>query len=241
MSFFRRLFGRGEAGSAAPAHPDFPFPLYAVPGARALDELERLRELGRAEGFTAVLLGEEANLAPLAEGIRNAGSSPAEIVAAAADVDVARWLEDRAADDPEQYEAEAGSWDDEVEPTGITLHRDPLGRFHGTVYIARIPTARSWEVPAYLNLGGWNECPPAAAQVALSSDWNGKYGAEIVAVGPDVVQYRVSRPPADRASAERLAVEQFRYCSDIVHQGTGTLRGLALALLGSDTWFFWWD
>ena len=255
MNFFRRLFGRSEAPPATaapaptslpaptspPAGADFPFPLHAVPGERALDELERLRELGRAEGFTAVLLGEESNLADLLEGIRDAESSPAEIVAAAAGVQVEAWFEERVADDPEQYEVEAGSWDEKAEPVGIMLHKDYRGRYHGTVYIARIPTARSWEVPAHLNLGGWNECPPADAQVAVSSHWHEKYGAEIVAVGRDVIQYRVSRPPADPASAERLALEQFRYCSDIVHQGTETLRGLAGSLLGSDTWYFWWD
>ena len=38
-----------------------------------------------------------------------------------------------------------------------------------------------------------------------------------------------------------LAREQFVYCPDIVYQGTGTLAGLAAALLEGTTWYFWWD
>lgn len=77
--------------------------------------------------------------------------------------------------------------------------------------------------------------------MAVSRHWNEKYGAEIVAVGSDVVQYHVPRPPMSRRAAEQLAVEHFQYCTDLVHQGAGTLRGLASSLLGSDTWYFWWD
>ena len=48
-------------------------------------------------------------------------------------------------------------------------------------------------------------------------------------------------PPVDKESAEKLAREQFIFCTDIVYQGTETIRNLAATLMNAKAWFFWWD
>lgn len=135
-----------------------------------------------------------------------------------------------------------GQWPDTVTPQDFTQHLDlltqqPLDRVH----IAILPTLDPTLIPAFLNFGGWNECPDAATHVAAARYWHEKYGAEIVAITDDIIEYRVTRRPASREEAMILAQEQFELCSDIVLQGPGTLEPLAATLMASDWWFFWWD
>ncbi len=116
-----------------------------------------------------------------------------------------------------------------------------LGPGLHTVPLVFLPVSHSWEVPAYLVLGGWNDCPDPEVQVCMFKYWHDKYGAEVMTDGGDFVEFYVPRPPEDRESAMKLADQQFLFCYDIVVQGTGTIEALASELLKSPTWFFWWD
>ncbi|MEN3327087.1 MAG: hypothetical protein V7638_1894 [Acidobacteriota bacterium] len=51
----------------------------------------------------------------------------------------------------------------------------------------------------------------------------------------------VARPASTRDEALALAKQQFIYCSDIVHQGVGSVEALAATLFGATVWYFWWD
>lgn len=125
---------------------------------------------------------------------------------------------------------------DFIIPTDL-ITRKPLP----TVHIALIPTSMSWQVPAYLRFGSFNECPSPAEHVALMKFWSDQYGAEIVGVTSDTVEMMVRRPPKAKNAAMQLAKQQYLYCADIVDQGTETLAALAATLLGGSVWFFWWD
>lgn len=138
-----------------------------------------------------------------------------------------------------------GSWPSE-QPTptpddsGVTVAfkgRKPLDK----VNIAIIPTEDWTEVPAYLGWGGWNECPAAEYHVIALRAWRNRYGAELVGLGPDVMNVHVGRAPATREEALDLAREQYVYCADIVDQGPGSLSVLAASLMDDPWWFFWWD
>ncbi len=109
------------------------------------------------------------------------------------------------------------------------------------VEIVLLPTRNSWEAPAYLLWGGWNDVPFPNENVALLKYWAESYGAEVVAITSDVVELAVSSPPVDDEAALSLAREQFLYAPDIVWQGTGDINVLAAALLDAPVWFFWWD
>jgi hypothetical protein len=123
----------------------------------------------------------------------------------------------------------------------IPFERVGMGPPKAEVAIALFPTNQGWEVPAHLNLGGWNDCPDAVGHVVMMKAWSERFGAELVGVNGDTIEMWVNRPPSTREDALRLAEQQFLYCEDIVTQGVQTIPALASGLLGNNIWFFWWD
>jgi hypothetical protein len=227
----------------ASATSDFPYPLSIVPGAQAEAELERLMRVGKSEGFSPVILGNAEELGRIAETMSyNEGTVPG-ILALAEGINAEEWFRKKMAEYEE--DEQEGDAETEVEPGGtdrLTVPFEVLsGKPHAEVYVARIPTTRSWEIPGYLKAGGWNDCPEAEVQVAISRHWNLKYGAELACLSGDVAEYLVADPPTHEASADELAREQYLYCGDIVWQGVGNVSNLSKTLLRSRYWYFWWD
>ncbi|ACL67275.1 conserved hypothetical protein [Anaeromyxobacter dehalogenans 2CP-1] len=259
MSFWKRWLGRGasevEPAGEAPAAetPEFPYPLVAVPGRIALEEWQRLREAWRPEGACPVLLGTREQVESAREGLE--GGDAATMLKAAEVLDAREALDrrlreleqDYAEDPPDDNETglfvPQGAWP--AAPSRghqLGAHCDITTDLpHPVVYLARIPTVRSWEAFAYLNYGAWNACPATEEHVALHRHWHERHGSEVYAIAGDVVECWVPRPPEDREGAEALAREQCLYCDDIVHQGTQTLLNLAAELKDAHAWFFWWD
>jgi Domain of unknown function (DUF4253) len=124
---------------------------------------------------------------------------------------------------------------------GLTVAKDMRGRPLEKVHIVLLPTQEPAAVPAFLQWGGWNSCPPPEYHVAALRSWQVGYGTELVGLSHDVMNLRVTRRPASRAAAMELAREHFLYCNDIVWQGTGAYAPLAAQLLNDDWWYFWWD
>lgn len=245
MNFFERLLGIGteEIALAPEVAARFPYELIAVPGSKAMVTVEALQREGRESGFTAVLLGDAEDVAFLVENLGYHEDTPAQILQKAQVIDHAAWFVEREAEEPDYFDVPMGFWPEEAEPNNALMaHLDILTlRPRKQVYIGKIPTSHSWEVPAYLKLGGWNECPFPEHQVAISKYWHERYGAELVVATRDTVEYQVARPAQNRGEAERLAREQFLYCADIVHQGSQTLNNLTASLLNGTVWYFWWD
>ncbi len=140
-------------------------------------------------------------------------------------------------------ELEGLEWDPGVPAQdGFTIPREILsGRFHDAIHLALIPTPHGWEAPAWIKFGNWNACPRPEVHAARLHRWHDRFGAEVVGITHDVIETAVSRPPDDRDSCLRLALEQYRYCDDIVSQGVGSISALAGSLRGGRTWYFWWD
>jgi Domain of unknown function (DUF4253) len=137
-----------------------------------------------------------------------------------------------------------GEWPDQPRPmTRFTIPFERVGEGlpKPNVTVGLFPTKHGWEVPAYLNFGGWNECPEPAGHVVMMKHWFDEYGAELVGMNGDTVEMFATRPPLTRSGALKLAEEQFLYCDDIVIQGTQTIEALGAGLLGNNIWFFWWD
>lgn len=134
-------------------------------------------------------------------------------------------------------------WPEDVAPqSGLTIPRD-LGsnRTYDRVYLGLVPTADSTEICAWLNWGGWNDCPHADVHVALHRRWREQFGARLIGASEDTLEFVVERGPQTREEAYRLARQQHRYCEDLVDQGIGSVAELAASLLGAKTWYFWWD
>lgn len=236
------LFRKPQAAdTAAPTLAvDLPFEMIVVPGHEAPAVRQKL--LGKP-GVTPVILGAEEDIQLMVDLLDSSPQSLTSVLAEAEKLDAVSWLEQQAQADADLYAVEPAGWPGEPRPApGLSVHLDVLsGRPKKSVLVALFPTPASWEVPAHMRYGGWNECPPSPVHVALHRRWHDAFGADIACMSSDVIECTVARPPETREAALALAREQFVYCPDIVHQGTQSLEALAATLQGARTWYFWWD
>jgi len=250
MNWLKSLFGSRSTvkpASAAPP-PDVapvavPWETLEVPGAEAFSTVLALRN--REPSVTPVVLGDEEDIERVLEAFEYAESSVDEIISAGEALDVPGWIEERIAADPEYYHeapSESATTGEPEQAQPLSLAFDVLsGEPKRLVHIALIPTAKSWEVPAHLKLGNWNECPATEVHVAFFKSWFERYGAVVTAIGPDTVEFSVANPPKTMEEARILAREQFVYCADIVFQGVQSVENLAKVLVNGGNWYFWWD
>lgn len=221
----------------------FPYPTLEYTGEEVLARWTELREEGKTKGFYPIIIGDREDLAGFANSIDIDQDQTASIIAAASKLNIDSLLRERELEEPELMESlEIGTWPKSPCRQGLVAHTDMrTAKPKPKVLIAKIPTIHSYEVPAFLHYGGWNNCPDAASHVAIHKFWNERYGAEIIAVTSDVIECKVSSPPLHRDESMILAKQQFIYCDDIVFQGVETLSALAAAIESHDFWFFWWD
>lgn len=166
------------------------------------------------------------------------GATPAEVLAAASKIDAARWFRRRFGEfgGDEEFDVSAEPMDRFTVP----FVGDPDRPVPGLT-MQLVPTRSSFEALAYLPFGGFNDCPENDAHLAIHRHWHGRFGAELVTMSGDVLEFQVARPPATESEAIALAKEHYAYCADIVEQGVGSVGALAGALKGAKQWFFWWD
>jgi len=222
---------------------NYPFPLTKVSGDLIESELHRLRTTCAAEGTFPVIIGDRESAERLIELWEEPFDHDAEL-ARASQLSPEQWFEERRQEEDEYLLDES---QDEIHPDGtapmtqLTIGHDHRGRPKSEVFIATIPTSDSTTVPVFLRFGDWNACPSPHVHMAMARYWRERYGAEIATLSSDVVEFTVSRPPADDAQAMELAWQQYLYCADLVDQGVGSVATLAQALKGSTHWYFWWD
>ena len=250
---------RAEAEAAhARMMAALPYERMEIDGASAAAEVQRLQGLGKG---WPVVVGDDQQLEAIAEqysiedpavfGPRDWGSgprSPAEILETASRLsfpdDLAQWDGGLA---PEDLVAPVGDWPAQIvvaSPSEYNLgvaHDVLQQRPFARVHVLFIPTADSWEVPAFLRWGGWNACPPPEHHVAALRRWHEAYGAELVGISRDFMDVRVPRPPCSREEALAVAREIYAYCPDDVEQGLETLAALAAQMVMQPWWNFWWD
>lgn len=236
---------------------------FEVPGKSAVQVWERLRAEVERTRHWPLILGPNESIAFQNGSLEVQTRTPlAETLAKASGYSIADWLEEQRrtlASFKQSHPEFASELDDDADDDANTRPRGPwpsdaqpqdefsapLRLFdrkpHKSIWIGLVPTVDPVEVPALFNFGNWNDVPPPHVHVALHRDWQRRYGAEIVCLTNDVIEFRVSRPPTTREAAIALAEEQFDYCTDIVHQGVGTIEALAATLLNAPIWYFWWD
>ncbi|THB66194.1 MAG: DUF4253 domain-containing protein [Desulfovibrio sp.] len=241
MGFFNKLFR--NSSTTPPQPPDFPFPLVTVRGREAEAALAELQAQGKDQGFCPVLLGGDSDVQRITDFGSYVEQDVEELLARAKDIDPKAWFEDIRKQDPDYYASELGEWPKRDRPvSGLTTHRKVLsGLCKPWVHIVQVPTEKSWEVPCYLKLGDWNDCPAPPVHTALAKYWRDKYGAEIVGSTGETIEFTVESPPDTREAAEALAMEHFLYCPDAVHQGAESIRNLGAMVIGASVWTFWWD
>lgn len=233
-----------------------PFERVAVPGAEAMAAWRRLRDAGR--GYP-VVVGDEEALGRIAEHyvmddpglvpnvtVRRPGA--AEVIEAAGRLripqDLSAWQAEVFGLDGEVLTPPEGTWPKipARAAEGPSVARNVrTGAFLPEVFILLVPAAEGYEVPAYLKWGGWNACPPSEYHVAILRSWHGRFGAELVGLGFDVMDLMVGRPPDSREAALEVAREEYLYCPDSIDQGAGSVAARAAHLMNSRWWQFWWD
>ena len=109
------------------------------------------------------------------------------------------------------------------------------------VLLTLIPTSDWTQIPAFLDYGGWNDCPSAEWHIAALRHWTEEYECELVGLSYDSMNIRTAKRPTSRTRALELALEQYYYCGDIIEQGVGEISVLAQILKSSNWWDFWWD
>jgi hypothetical protein len=214
------------------------------PGATALAVLQRLRSESAATGRSAFLIGDARDVTRLEA---HADPDPAVIegiLRSSRAFDAAGWFERRLREmevDGEHAGELLGAWPGSLPKMGPTLHLE-MGRApKARVAIARVGVPESWQIPAALGFGGWNECPGVVEQCATAKRWAERYDADIIGVSGDTIEWEVRKPPRTRDEAIALAWEQYAFCADIVDQGVDTVGNLGGTLLDSPNWYFWWD
>jgi uncharacterized protein DUF4253 len=229
----RLLFGEGDAA------------IYGVTrtGEEAIDAWFVLRECVAGRGWWPVVLGPDERVDRVGEDLEFnlEGTSPRALIEKARAIDADAWLAEQGADGA----PDACEWSDEIRIAPnrtFTVATNILTqRSYPRVTIGLVPAAEPWEVPAYLGLGGWNECPSPEVHAAIMRRWHERFGAQIAGYTGDVVELHIARPVEDPDTAVALARAQYAYCPDVVDQGVGTLEALAALLVGSTVWYFWWD
>lgn len=109
------------------------------------------------------------------------------------------------------------------------------------VAVLHVPAAASEELPAFFDWGGWNAVPTTAEIVAVARYWREAYEAELVALGPDLVEFQVPRKPANHAAAVALLKEHYVFAPDSLEFDRQTLEEASARLRVSSSWLFWWD
>ena len=237
--------------------------IITVPGSNAMDEMKRLLGQRASTGLHPVLFGSKDSADFIYKGSLGV-KDPAAIIAESLQIDVAKliaefyhpdeWEDGREEDEQAEEEwimdesdSEAG--EDDVE-TGDDDELDLSSAKQGrklleTVHIGLLEIAQPWQVFAHLGWGdentGGQDIWGSAMNCAIHRRWQEEWGAEVVALQETVIECFVARPPLTRRDAMRLAREQYYYCSDIVHQGVGSIPELADTLMGYNQSYFWWD
>jgi uncharacterized protein DUF4253 len=253
------------AGFAAPqteeerwqkALADFGFPHQLVSGDKAEEVFKTEQELGRQQGFTPVILIPDrwsSTSVPADERTKAARDVLAGGVTAAFGKRLLTGWFKSYFEDREDPEAPGVELFDELRPvppqaasSGIGLIRDydPNARSFSPfaeVAIMRIPTVHSYEIPVYLDWGGWNACPASLEMAAVGRYWEETHGARLVAMGSDKLEFHVSRTPANHAEAIALLKEHLSFAPENLEFDQDMLEGAAAELQVRDSWFFWWD
>jgi Domain of unknown function (DUF4253) len=109
------------------------------------------------------------------------------------------------------------------------------------VAIVRVPAAAAEELTVYFMWGGWNAVPSAETIVAVARYWKETYGSELVAIGPDQLEFHTLRKPPNHASAIALLKEHYAFAPDSFEFDVGFLEDAASYLRTNNSWAFWWD
>ena len=213
-------------------------------GKKVMELFKVMKSDGEKNGYTPIIIIEDEN-GLMEENIKFAekdfGSFQGfteDCLANYKKVDVEKYFKER-----EKSYKEDGLIDiqEEADEGCIACNSIYAGEKNENVFIAKVPTTKPYEVFAYIPMGGFNECPENTTHMAIAKRWYEKYKAYPVCIGCDTIQFIVPEAVSEEEEIEKLAMEQYLYCGDVVWQGVQKVSNLQNTLRNSTVWYFWWD
>lgn len=228
------------------------FEVVTMSGKKALAELLDMREDLPESNSYPFLMGDEDSFELVEETFDfNKNVSVSEIIEEAKTMDITKLFQKWKAETTESDNSELIGFFQHVESNRdskiswenlVMSHQDILTNIpFEKCFLGIAQTVESWQVPAYVRFGDWNDCPKPEEHCAVFRYWQEKYGAEIVSLTHDIIECCVANPPQTEEECWELAWQQYAYCPDIVEQGVETVGNLASSLRDSTYWYFWWD
>ncbi len=154
------------------------------------------------------------------------------------DLDADEILDERMEDIYEYYDLVEGDLI-EMDPNNMVT---AFQAEYEEIIIAKIPTENPWEIPIWIPIGGFNDCPMPEEQASVFKKWYENYKAVPVCMSYDTWELKLENPITDDETCQLVAEEQMAFCEDIVFQTEiETLNGLASSIKNSSIWIFWWD
>lgn len=220
-----------------------------------MERFYKLQAQGKKEGFSPLFIIPDETLAEAFElfledneqedSAAGMAAGISEVIKQADALDAEQFMRERREDYQEDQPEDASLVGEFMimEPTTELTLRDIDDNVFPEIILAKIP-AKAPDLAAWAPMGGFNDCPAPAEQVAVFRHWQKKYGAVPAIVSYDVWQLTVEHPPLTEAESEEAAWEHYAFCYDIVMQAPdefASIRALASNLKGSTVWGFWWD
>jgi hypothetical protein len=127
--------------------------------------------------------------------------------------------------------------------TAACVVADSLLKRRPHMRLGLVAAERSADV---LAIAGWmgaaNYTNDIGEICAVLRGWEDRFGARLVGAGFAELYLSVAAPPTDLDEALHVAAEHFAFCPDNVWQSHAhTLPRYAEALVGAESWSFWWD
>jgi hypothetical protein len=234
---------------------DFGYPYDLVAGGSAEPAFQAEQRLGQQQGFTPIILVPglwNSDPVPANERIEKARQVLAGGVTPSLGKQLLTGWFKANYESPDREPPGAELFDalrpvpPQALPSGISMVQDydPNTRSlkpFDQVAIMRIPTAHGYEVPAYLSWSENVDAPSSLEIAAVGRYWEETHGATLVAMGPDKLEFSVTRRPGNHAEAVALLKEHVSFASETLQFDQDMLEGAAADLQASDQWFFWWD
>ena len=171
-------------------------------------------------------------------------SSTKEFIKFSEDIDVEKFFNSKRSyyDFMQEYQVPLGDFSLETANDYLNEYIDSdTSHPFEEILILEIPTRKPWEIPGYIPMGGYNECPAPDTQIAVSEYWYRNYRAIPTVITANSIEFMAEAPPQNFQDAEKLAYEQYLFCNEVVSDGAGSLRKLASILKDSTVWSFWWE
>jgi hypothetical protein len=104
--------------------------------------------------------------------------------------------------------------------------------------MAVLKTSDKYEVLKQIKTDGINFDIDNDSLIKIVHSFDKECGLELIGASGDWCEFTITREPCDWMKFSEMA---YKYCPDIVDQGTGTVEALSAEMKRTKRLYFWWD